>query len=71
MRVEQISITVRVTKAERQALEVGWKKGQSPVPIPKEYKYPDLQEGGNAPDGEIVHVIFKRVEQTDEKGKPV
>ena len=71
MLVEEIRITCRVKKSEKAALEAALKKGQSPIPLPKGYKFTKVSEAGSAPDEEIVEVFFQRIEQTDEKGKPI
>ena len=71
MLVEEIRITCRVKTSERAALEAACKRGESPIALPKGYRFTKADEGGNAPDEEIVNVFFQRVEQTDEKGNPI
>ena len=71
MLVEEIRLQCRIKKGEKAALEAACKKGQSPIELPKGYRFTTVDEAGNAPDEEIVHVFFQRVEQTDERGNPI
>lgn len=71
MVVEEIRFECRVTKEQRTSLETACKSGQSPVPLPKGYRFTKIDECGHAPDEELVYVFFQRVEQTDENGTPI